>query len=175
MNVSDMPAGRFGVPHSLTLPESLSARVCVFEPSVLTPRKRSFAAAATDVGARAIWKSLSVPVASALGSPPVAVQPTLAGGGGGGVAGGGGGGGGLPGGGGEPGGEGGAGAPGGAKGFPGAAGGLGAGSWELSLASTDGGGGTCSRCRRTSAPAPTATAVAASVATMAPPMTPRPM
>ena len=40
---------------------------------------------------------------------------------------------------------------------------------------TDGGGGTCSRCRRTSVPAPTATAVTTSVATMAAPMTPRPM
>src|SRR6478609_2136976 len=131
MNVSAAPAVRFGVPQSFVFPESRSERLWVVLPGVLTPRKRSVAAAATAVGARLIWKSLSVPVASAGVPPPVAVQPRLdGGGGGGGPAGGGGtepGGGGAAGGKGVPGGGGGAGLP-------------GAGGGALSLASTDGGG-----------------------------------
>src|SRR3954471_24451209 len=103
MKVSAVPAVRFGVPHSRVLPESLSDRLWVVLPGVFTPRKRSVAAEATAVGARSIWKSLSVPVASAGVRPPLAAQPTPAGGGGGGAGGGGGptGGGGT-----EPGGEG---------------------------------------------------------------------
>src|SRR3954463_4162763 len=114
MKVSAVPAVRFGVPHSRVLPESLSDRLWVELPGVFTPRKRSVAAAATAVGARSIWKSLSVPVASAGVPPPLAVQPPPAGGGGGGGGGGPAGGGGT-----EPGGEG---AAGGAT-VPGGAGG----------------------------------------------------
>ena len=124
-------------------------------PGVLTPRKRSVAAAATAVGARLIWKSLSVPVASAAVPPPVAVQPTLAGGGGGGAGGGGrpaGGGGTEPGGGGAAGGEG---VPGGGGG----AGLLGAGGGALSLASTERRGRHVQPMQPNAAPAPTATAV----------------
>jgi hypothetical protein len=172
MNVASAPPPRFGVPQSRAPPVGRSERLCIVMDAWLTPRKDSDGAEATVVGERPMTKLLSKPVAAGA-LPPVAVQPTCAGGGGGGDGGGGDPGGGI----GEPGAggaTGGAGVPGGATGVPGAGGVLGTGS-VLSLPSTVGGGGTCSRCRRTSAPAPTATVVATSVAAIARKIAPRPV